>query len=213
MVIQNKKRLLRRAKKPKTIKKKVEKLERRQRAVMKSQTLHSQQLVAQSQSVSTSMNAVLLNTCAQGDDISSRDGNDVWLTSVSGMVTYNAGDSYNVVRTLIVFDKQPDGNAFTQGDLIQGTTPADIIEPLRAIRKDSFKRFKILYDKVLTLHTYQPTKTIRFRIPVHKQIKYTGSAAGIGTIMTGALWLVMISDSTAPSHVGETHAITVNWKG
>jgi hypothetical protein len=182
---------------------------------MKAQDLHSLQTIANASAVSTTAVFTLLNGIAQGDDIGSRESNDVLMTSVSGIIQLQCADATNVFRTLIVWDKQPNGLTPTQADLIQGSNTADVSEPLKAQRKDFYKRFKILYDKVNSLNLVsQVNKVLRFRIPLHRQSKYSGGGSTIASIATGALWLVQISDSTiGPSTPASSFAITSNWKG
>lgn len=199
--------------KKKTLKSKVDKLERRQRGILKSLDLHSLQNRAENQSITTTMDPYLLNGISQGDDITSRESNDIYMTSLSGVVTCYVGDNYNVCRILVVYDKQPNGAIFNQGDIIQGSSTAQTDESIKAQRKDYMKRFKFLYDKIVTVDTYNIAKTVRFRIPIKRKTQYAGSGNTVANIATGSLYLVLISDSTAPTNPGHTHAVTLNWKG
>lgn len=216
MVVRSKRSFVvrgKRMKRSKTIKSKINKLERRQRDILKSQDLHSLQNLAEAQAATTTMDPYLLNGISQGDDISSRESNDIYMTSLSGVVSFIAGDATNVCRCLIVYDKQPNGAIFNQGDIIQGSSTAQTSEPIKAQRKDYMKRFKFLYDKIVSVGTGDLVKTIRFRIPIKRKALYGGSGGTVASITTGSLYLVIISDSTAPTNPTHTHAVTLNWKG
>lgn len=207
------KRRLYKRKGKKTITKRVAKVERRVNNVMRAQDLHSQQITLENSNVPTAGNLNLLNGIAQGDDITSRESNDVYITSVSGICTFQVYDSFNTIRTLIIWDKQPNGAIPVLSDIFQGYSSALTSTPENAQRRDTFDRFKFVYDKVFTLDTYNPSRVLRFRVPVRKKAKYTGAGGTIASIASGALYVLFVSDSSAAPHPGVTCAITCNWKG
>lgn len=159
---------------------------------------------AASTSVSTVPGVVMLNDIGQGDDVVNRSGNYAVWKSVSMRIIGEAGDSYNYLRCMVVWDKQPTGVALTAAELFQDNIGSDVLSP---VNWDNRRRFKIVMDKTIKLDTYAESgrspyifnKTIKLPSTVGKTY-YSGSAGLIANIKTGVLYFIYLSDSGATTH-------------
>ncbi len=89
-----------------------------------------------------------LSNIDQGDTASTRDGSQVKCLSLqlSYFINQNASGVIDVVRVLLVKDKQTNQAIYTIGDLLSDVTTGDsIVSPYN---RDNRLRFTVLYDKV-----------------------------------------------------------------
>jgi len=106
--------------------------------------------------------------------------------------------AFNRVRLMLVWYKQPDGYALDNGTLFGEAMTGDVD---RFTDWTGRKTFKVLYDKVYALTEQYPVRTIRIAKKLSGITEFDDSTAGDGTIQTGALWMVAMSDvaTNAPS--------------
>lgn len=172
--------------------------------------------------VDTSVNAVisgnatlaLLNGLQTGDTDNTRSGNMVQATSISlrGWVqrTGTTGTS-GAFRLLLFWDQQANQTAPTSDDVI--TTP----HLYSQYNRDNQKRFKILYDKVFTIHP-QYTSQLMFhpliiKRKLSRQVKYDdGNVGDITDITTNSLYYMLITDSAAVGDFTHRWSARFNFK-
>ena len=117
--------------------------------------------------------------------------------------------STQLFRCLIVWDVQPNGATFALSDLFQDATAGTAT--LSPLSMANSSRFKVLYDQRVIIHS-QPVVT-ELTIPpnfahwiekyqkMNLEAHYSDSNNGdIQDIRTGALFLVMVSDSAAAAN-------------
>lgn len=137
----------------------------------------------------------LLNGLSQGDDVVNRSGNLAYFKNIGIRFAYSIADTTNYIRTILVWDNQPNSATPTTLDFLQA--PSDPI--LSPIKWDNRKRFKILRDDVAVLDTDDPlskSASVKKRyVHIGKKSFYSGAGGTIATLGTGALWLFVASDS------------------
>lgn len=138
-------------------------------------------------------NIQLLNGLNQNAGDFARVGNEVCNELLHMKLAITFPDTTNRVRTLIIWDKQPNHSLPIIADLFTYTaTPVDSF-----LNPDSKARFQVLYDK---LHTggnsgeaiRSINKTIKLR---NKRTLYNGTTDTIASLNTNALYLITVSDS------------------
>lgn len=132
-----------------------------------------------------------LNELAQGVSGSQRIGQQVGIKSCYYQYVVNFGTSAQpiVVRSLLVWDRTPNGGTPTMTDVLSTTTATFITAPMNLANRD---RFVILSDERITLS------------PQGEQIKIVDSFRKINQVstyndvglkpQTGGLFLMMVSD-------------------
>jgi len=113
----------------------------------------------------------------------------------------------NVMRMVVVWDKQPSGGAIPAFDAIFGTTVQDGTEACTSIfnppRYDNMDRFRVLRDRMYTLNpqaqtTAGTTNDVTYNLPIDEYIKlgaletvYSGQSSPmtIADISSGALYV------------------------
>jgi len=145
----------------------------------------------------------LLNGINQGSDYTQRIGRKVILKSLLLRATCLPNTSSStpagdVIRFLVVYDCQTNSATPAIGDVLQNSS---INDPMNLNNRD---RFKIVADKFVTLNacTYVAT-ALTVGAPQTKQVKlykkmnlemiFSGTGATVGSIGTGALFLILIS--------------------
>jgi len=152
---------------------------------------------------------LLLNGIAQGTDYNQRIGRKCQLKSLFIRFTVNVNPGAlgllapqgDVVRLLIVYDCQSNGAAPAITDVL---STVNYDSPMNLNNRD---RFKILYDKFATMYayTYSSGTTIvagnAKPVFLQKYIKlgmeeiFGGTAASIGSIQTGSIYFLTISQN------------------
>lgn len=155
-----------------------------------------------------------LNLSTQGNTDITRLGDDIQATSIQWRLQIIADADLledSMVRMLIVWDRQPNGAAFTIAQLLDNTV---ITGNLQAPYNHSFQeRFKILHDQTIRNNpsvlldfdvatgsstTNQPTrKFVRGKRQLSRTVKYNGNAGTIADIITNSLSAVFISSAAA----------------
>lgn len=155
------------------------------------------------QSVSTTGVFTLLNGVAQGDDVINRDGNRIYMLNMEMSFEILIADTFNKVRFIVFYDKQPNGAAPSASDILQDPGNYPITS---RYNYDNRQRFKFLYDRVFIVDVDQPTITVGKKwLKLKKDTLYSGSGNTITAIKTGSIYLFLISDSNASTHP------TVTW--
>lgn len=129
----------------------------------------------------------------QGDDEGSRDGAQIKITSIYATF-FAVPNTSEVIRIMLVQDKQVNGAAFTLGDLLHDPTATDnIVSPLQLVNKF---RFKILYNQVLAIDTDTSKMYRKYykRFSKGIKIRYNGTGGGTADITSNGLYLVFLSD-------------------
>lgn len=152
----------------------------------------------------------LLNGVAEGDDNNNREGREINLTSVQfrGQLLNNPLDITSaVIRMIIFYDLQANGAAPTVATLLDLTTiTAAYLAPYH---RDYQKRYKIVYDKTMTItpQTVNTTaggvttvvnsidRTIRKKRRLGRMVKYSGTGATITSIASNSLYVLFLSDN------------------
>lgn len=134
-----------------------------------------------------------LNAIPQGSNVGNRDGNIINMLWFNLRATLYSGDpSGNVMRVLIMYDKQTNGATPSEADVFAPTG-----DPTAMRFWNSQQRYVFLYDKMIALDVNKPS-TINFTKRLNKKTNYGNSAVGtIANVVTGGLFLVVISDSNA----------------
>lgn len=142
-----------------------------------------------------------LSAVPQGDTDLTRDGDQLYMGSMSFMYQWYQADDANTCRT-IIFQWFP-ATTPTAGDIITsglgGSAPNYLYET------DKAWQYKILYDKTVTINrlvstspaTAAYTRVIKRRIrPSRKKIQFTGGT----TTGTNKIYLLVITDSGVTTH-------------
>lgn len=146
----------------------------------------------------------LLNGVAQGVDYNQRIGRRIIIKSLLFRLTLvpnisaTNGALGDVLRVLIFYDAQSNASAPAVTDILQGGT---YDAPMNLTNRD---RFKILCDKFLTLGSWAFTGTSLTagsprptQMKVYKRMNmemiFGSSAATVGGIQTGAIYVLLIS--------------------
>ena len=137
----------------------------------------------------------LLNGCAKGDTLNTRDGRQIRLKSVAVNLqcTMHATPLDDMLRVMLVIDKQPNVTALVIGDLLVNTNMGS----MRNL--DNRKRFVILRDERVVLSVGGGTNTFwQYYKELDMHTIYDGSDAGtIADITSNALYLIIFSTEAA----------------
>lgn len=153
-------------------------------------------------SLSTTPSFTVLNLMQQGDTAGTRDGNKIYLQSVDLRVQLIVADTTNLVRMLLVYDRQSNAsNPSAVGIANILDVPAAASQALGPQLIPTKRRYNILLDRIFTLDLVDKyTWMIHKHIKINKYTEYNGNAGTVADIITGGLYLIFISDSTAVSH-------------
>lgn len=159
-----------------------------------------------------------LNSMVQGTDDNQRLGREILMTSIQVRMKVqwlfaNVLAPVNF-RMMVVLDRQTDGSTiFPTGSsgVLDNTVITDLI--IAPYNLNAQKRFKILFDnvyvrspQVVSISTFAtPTTTttgyanvneyIKVRIPCKYIVKFNSAAAGVSSIVTNAVWSILIADN------------------
>jgi len=155
--------------------------------------------------VSSTPTITCLNLLAQGNNASNRIGNQVRIMRIECRVVSVVGDATQVMRFVLVWDKQPNGALALEADLFSVAG-----QPISLRNNDKIKRFDFLYDKQFSLDTNDSVKVLLdVNTRVNRISYYNGTTGLISNITTGALLLYQISDSGAVPHPTQGVALRV----
>ncbi len=143
---------------------------------------------------------VQLTNIPQGDTDISRDGAQVKLTSTVSkfFIASNSSAFQTNIRVMLVLDKQTNGAIYTMLDLLKDTDGNDII--VSQLNLDNQYRFRVLYDKVISLSNVGITSAHR---AIHKKLqhklRFESSTPSIADLNSKSFSLVFISNQTTNS--------------
>lgn len=96
----------------------------------------------------------------------------------------------NTVRVFLVLDKQPNGNQFNAGDLLQDAT-----DLFSMIKRGAGRRFKVYIDRMITVCTNgESTRHFKYYKKLNIPVLYDGITGSINDQETNALYWCMIAD-------------------
>lgn len=136
----------------------------------------------------------------QGDTDQTRDGNSILVNGLllKSTFTKNASATASRVRILIVLDKQqtPD-TAPSYTDIIDPTFTDQILAPLN---NETVGRYTVLMNRVITLDSNKPKRTMQKYFRLNHHVRYNGTASS--DVQKGGLWVLIVSDeaTNAPSY-------------
>lgn len=155
----------------------------------------------------------LLNGVSQGTDYTNRIGRKVILKSLLVRLNVvpniaNSAPQGDIIRVMVVYDCQTNAAAPVLSDIINAGS-ITYQSPMNLNNRD---RFKILADKFLTMEANVYTAgALTAGSPRPKQIKiwkkmnmeeiFGGTGATVGSIQTGAIFLVIVAATTAFSTI------------
>lgn len=156
--------------------------------------------VTYSLSADTTTSSTLLNGMVLGTSINQHVGREVTMRSIQFKYTVNpttaASTSDQIVRVLLVYDRQTNAAAATAGQVLEA---ANVYSPRNL---ENRKRFSILFDRNHYLNAYgEPgtgTKVFQFYRRLRHPITFNaGTAGNVADIATGSLFVVLIGNLTA----------------
>lgn len=158
-----------------------------------------------SSNITSTAAVTLISGVATGTDFTDRIGRKIILNSLyvrAYLRPEDDGCANNTVRLAIVYDMQTNGAAPAYTDIFkQATTTAQL-------NLNNRDRFKILYDKLFALGAVQTTATQAFSnghnqfsfkkyIKLRHEMIFSGTTAAVGSIQTGAMWIVWLGENAA----------------
>ncbi len=155
------------------------------------------------QTVSTTMTAIQLTNLTQGTTTTTRVGNQVkwvsFLIRFSLVVGSNANQG-SQFRMILVQDKQTNGAIYTNAAIMENSN-----DPQSPLEKDSAFRFRILWDRMITLSDNVAGRMIvggkKFIKLRNIRTRYAGNTGTITDNISNSLSLFLISDE--PTDVPE----------
>lgn len=141
-----------------------------------------------------------LSQIASGDDVNNRTGNSILAKSmyIQGNVLKQASAGASFVRFILFQDTMNQGSTPTVTDILNNTGSA--LAPLSPLNIDHLSRYKILYDKRITLNSDMSCRQYKVYKKMSSHIKFTGTAAT--DVYKNGLYFLIISNealSTAPT--------------
>lgn len=153
----------------------------------------------------TTGTVTLLSEVATGTDFTDRIGRKINMKSVyvRGFLSpVDTTTSFCLSRLLIVYDNQPNGAAPAITDILKAATS------VAQVNLNNRDRFKILIDKQFPLGNNNNTATQAIsgspnvhHVKVFRRLnlieQFGGTTAAVGSITTGAIWMVTVGDNAA----------------
>lgn len=150
-----------------------------------------------------------ISAVPQGDTDLSRDGDELYIRSMTVKFNWIVGDATNLVRT-IVFQWLNNSTPTVSGTTGVLNAVGLVGSPLEPYIHDQRSYFRILYDKTFQLttnHSQQMGTAYITKFP-RKKISYSASGT---TIVNGGLWLIFLSDSGAANHPSVIYKAKLNF--
>jgi len=143
-------------------------------------------------SISLDRTASITTLCAPANGITNeqRTGDQITVKTlkINAVLGYQALNA--TVRIIVFRDKQ--NQIGSQGDILYSSIP-NIYTPIEFFAKDKAKRYTILVDKTVIVHTYDPLKHFRINIVgLNSPIVFDGTSVNINS---GALKIMVVSDT------------------
>jgi hypothetical protein len=149
--------------------------------------------VFDSANVTDGLTIVQLSNIAQGDTVSTRDGDSCKVTNMLLSITskIHASATNSFVRVMLVRDNQTNGAIFTTANLLEGD---EYLSPANPSNKD---RFTIYYDKLFALsNTGEGCVKDNMNKEVSFHIQFGAATAAITSLRGKSLALCFISDES-----------------
>ena len=148
-------------------------------------------------------NDSLVDGITQGSGPSGRLGNRILVKKVlfnySGHITSTAtpGDACDILRFMIVQDKQCNGSAATVGEVLESANMNSFND------LETSSRFKILYNKFHVMNTFGAYSTQNSRSYIHFQgaidcnipVQFSASTGAVGDVSTNNIFVLAISEN------------------
>jgi len=148
--------------------------------------------------INSTGSVTLINGVAQGTDFTTRVGRKFNMKSILiRFLIYFGSTSIlpSAVRWMIVYDKQANGAAPAVTDILDAAT---VTSNNNLSNRD---RFLVVFDKIRVLGATAANDNSMFYVKKYKRMAMettnSGTGATVGSISTGALYLVMVGDRTA----------------
>lgn len=154
--------------------------------------------VQTNQAATTTGATQLLNGILQGVDVQQRVGRKCVIKQIylRGKVTLGGTPTTSSARILLVYDKQPNNAALTPTDVLAavGANTATV----SANQLNNRDRFVTVWDKVKTVNVAGTAEVFwKCFKKVNLPTIYSGTDDQIGSIASGALWLLIVGDIAA----------------
>ncbi len=146
------------------------------------------------QAIGTTATITQLSNISQGDTSTTRDGDSIKITAISGKYDFltNPSATVSIIRIMLVLDKQTNGAIYSIGDLLEDTTAQDIL--VTPLNLDNKHRFKILWSRKIHLSkTGEGGRTVKFYKKVSIKLRYGTNLGTIADLNSDSLSLVMVS--------------------
>ncbi len=130
---------------------------------------------------------------ANGNTVTQRVGNSCRLDNITIRFDCTINDSTNVLRLVLLRDFRCQGTAPSVSDIVEDTT-TPLLSPLKLNR-----RFTFLWDKYVMLNPGSGSNKI---VAMYKKLKFKVGFNSSTTSDFGynCIWLLLLSDSSAPGH-------------
>ncbi len=149
------------------------------------------------QTVLTAMTQTHMTAITQGTGVSNRVGQEIFAERLDYRLNFRTlTQTTAAIRMMVVVDLQPNGALFAQSDLLLASG-----DPAEMTLYEFRQRFRVLHDEYFGVDTYNPQTFRNGSVPLKQKVKYLGSTNNISNLRTGAIYLVLISDSAATDPV------------
>lgn len=168
--------------------------------VSKTEELKYIDLVIGPTTITSTASFSLMSAITQGVLVSNRIGNEIKLRKIElryHIYGSSAGDFTNLVRVMIVMDRQANAAIFGINDLL--AFGGDTLSPYN---EDNTKRFKMIQDRTHALENVAGVAQIyRHKvIRLKGKVFFTGAGNTIANIKTNSIYVVLLSDSVVATH-------------
>lgn len=154
------------------------------------------------QAVDYNSDVVLLNGLANGTDDETRIGKRISLSNINVKFWCRqaaAATTPCCISAMILYDNTVDGAIATASDIFENT--GVVAAPVSQIKWQNTKRFKVLARFTRTLGIVSGSDAAyfhEFNIPMKgKMVEYFGTGGTIGSILKGAIYLVVTGSTNA----------------
>lgn len=150
----------------------------------------------------------LCNGVLQGTDYNQRIGREFRMCSWHIRLNFSQNANYpisQVIRVMLVYDKQPNAVQVLSSDILRAVSALVNVQSFNNL--DNRDRFKVLYDKNIQMNangsgiTLGPLADNNYRTKFKKcwlPVVNNNTGTAIGSITTGAMWLLLIGNYAAP---------------
>lgn len=145
----------------------------------------------------------LLNGITQDDTATTRNGDSVKNIGLEINLWFNAyvANDHNVIRMLVILDKQPNNAIFTLAQLLEDATAADAV--LSPKNLDFKHRFRFICDQRITIsNTSKANHYLKKFVKLNFKTRYNATGNSIASITTNSLYLLLIGANTLGDYQG-----------